>query len=148
MQIGELATRTGVSVSRIRFYEGRGVLPMASRTGNGYRSYGEDAVAILNFVDQAQRLGFSLVEIREGMPDKGAATPAATTIITALRRKDAQIDQLIESAIAKKKAIAALLDELQCVGRSTVDSHATADPARVTSIESTRVKSAGLSRRD
>ncbi len=116
MQIGDLARRTGVSVSRIRFYEARGVLPEASRMDNGYRSYDEDAATILNFVNQAQRLGFSLAEICEGMPAKGAATPAPTTIIAALRRKDAEIDRLIESAIHKKKAIAALLDELQCVG--------------------------------
>ena len=116
MQIGDLARRTGMSVSRIRFYEARGVLPHASRMDNGYRSYPEDAVGILNFVNQAQRLGFSLAEICEGMPDKGAAAPAPAVIITALRRKDAEIDRLIESAISKKKAIAALLDELQCVG--------------------------------
>jgi len=83
---------------------------------NGYRSYDEGAVTILNFVNQAQRLGFSLAEICEGMPDKGAVTPAPAMIITALRLKDAEIDRLIESAITKKKAIAALLDELQCVG--------------------------------
>ncbi|RYF59355.1 MAG: MerR family transcriptional regulator [Comamonadaceae bacterium] len=116
MQIGELARRTGVSVSRIRFYEARGVLPEASRMDNGYRRYGEDAAVILNFVNQAQRLGFSLAEICEGMPDKGAAAPAATTIIAALRRKDAETDRLIDSAITRKKAIAALLEELQCVG--------------------------------
>ncbi|MOA61828.1 hypothetical protein D3C78_1870630 [compost metagenome] len=73
-------------------------------------------VAILNFVNQAQRSGFSLAEICEGMPDKGTETPAPTTIITALCRKDAEIARLIESAITKKKAIAGLLDELKCLG--------------------------------
>ncbi|RYF61041.1 MAG: MerR family transcriptional regulator [Comamonadaceae bacterium] len=116
MQIGDLAKRTGVSVSRIRFYEGRGVLPKASRMDNGYRSYDENAATVLNFVNEAQRLGFSLAEICEGMPGKGAAAPAPTAIIAALRRKDAETDRLIESAIVRKKAIAALLDELQCVG--------------------------------
>ena len=83
---------------------------------NGYRSYDEDAATILNFVNQAQRLGVSLAKICEGMPDKGIATPAPTAIITALRRKDAEIDRLIESAIIKKKAIAGLLGELKWVG--------------------------------
>jgi len=83
---------------------------------NGYRIYGEDAAALLHFVDQAQRLGFSLAEIKAGMPDEGAATPSPTKIVAALRQKEAEIDQLIAVATAKKKAIAALLEELRCVG--------------------------------
>ena len=114
MQIGEVARRTGVSVSRIRFYEARGLLPKAARADNGYRSYGADAVAILDFVDRAQRLGFSLAEIREGMPHPGAARPSPSIIVAALHQKEAEIDRLIEAAIAKKRAIASLLDELRC----------------------------------
>ena len=116
MRIGELARRTGLSVSRIRFYEARGLLPEARRMDNGYRIYGEDAAALLHFVDQAQRLGFSLTEIKAGMPDQGAATPSPTMIVAALRQKEAEIDQLIAAATAKKKAIATLLEELKCVG--------------------------------
>lgn len=115
MQIGELARRTGVSVSRIRFYEARGLLPQAPRTDNGYRSYGPDAVAILYFVDQAQRLGFSLAEIGEGMPNAPREMPAPSAIVAALCHKAAEIDRLIQAATAKKQAIVSLLDELRCV---------------------------------
>lgn len=115
MRIGELARRTGLSISRIRFYEAQGLLPTAPRETNGYRSYGEDAVAILYFVDQAQRLGFSLAEIGDGMPERGSSIPSASKIVAALRLKNAEIDQLIEAATAKKTAISALLAELQCV---------------------------------
>lgn len=116
MQIGELAKRTGLAVSRIRFYEARGLLPKVPRQVNGYRSYGEDAVALLHFVDQAQRLGFSLAEIGEATPNPGRPMPNATTMVTALRRKEEEIDRLIEATMAKKQAIAALLEELHCVG--------------------------------
>ncbi|MFY7851486.1 MerR family transcriptional regulator [uncultured Sphingomonas sp.] len=116
MRIGELATRSGVSVSRIRFYEGRGLLPQVPREDNGYRSYGEGTVATLRFVDQAKRLGFTLAEIREAAPEAVGATLSPATIITALRRKGIEVDQLIEAATVKKLAIAALLEELQCVG--------------------------------
>lgn len=116
MQIGELAKRAGLSVSRIRFYEARGLLPKVVRQANGYRSYGEDAVAILRFVDQAQRLGFSLAEIGKATPNPGGLLPSSTTMVTELRRKEAEIDRLIEATMAKKQAIASLLEELQCVG--------------------------------
>ena len=116
MRIGELARRTRVSISRIRFYEARGLLPPAPRTANGYRSYSVDTVAILHFIDQAQRLGFSLAEIQEGMPGPLGEMPTPSAIVAALRQKDAEIDRLIQAATAKKQAIASLLEELRCVG--------------------------------
>lgn len=115
MRIGELARRTGVSVSRIRFYEARGLLPQAPRMDNGYRSYGANAVGILHFVDQAQRLGFSLTEIQHGMPDPSWELPVPSAIVAALRQKEVEIDRLIVAATAKKQAIALLLAELRCV---------------------------------
>ena len=39
MRIGELSKRTGISTSRIRFYEKHDVLPKPTRNGNGYRTY-------------------------------------------------------------------------------------------------------------
>lgn len=62
MNIGEAAARSGVSAKMIRHYEARGLLPAASRTANGYRSYGETDVAALAFVRRARALGFSLDE--------------------------------------------------------------------------------------
>jgi len=39
MRIGELSRRTGISTSRIRFYEKHDVLPEPIRDENGYRTY-------------------------------------------------------------------------------------------------------------
>jgi MerR family transcriptional regulator, copper efflux regulator len=39
MQIGEVATRSGLSTATIRFYERAGVLPRPERKPNGYRDY-------------------------------------------------------------------------------------------------------------
>lgn len=63
MRIGELAKRAGVSTSKIRFYEGRGLLPPARRLANGYRDYEERALLIVRFIDRAQSLGFTLAEV-------------------------------------------------------------------------------------
>ena len=43
MKIGELARRTGLTASRIRFYESLGLLPMVDRMPNGYRHYPKGA---------------------------------------------------------------------------------------------------------
>ncbi|MGW7750765.1 MerR family DNA-binding transcriptional regulator [Streptomyces violaceusniger] len=43
MRISQLAERSGVPATTLRFYESAGLLP-ADRTPHGYRSYREDAV--------------------------------------------------------------------------------------------------------
>ena len=63
LAIGEVAARAGMSTSRIRYYEGRGVLPEPERTA-GQRRYSEDVFRRLAIIDAAQRVGFTLEEIR------------------------------------------------------------------------------------
>jgi MerR family transcriptional regulator, redox-sensitive transcriptional activator SoxR len=64
MAIGEVAERAGMSTSRIRYYEARGLLPEPERTA-GKRRYGEEVFRRLAIIDAAQRVGFTLVEIRD-----------------------------------------------------------------------------------
>ncbi|MEW1757406.1 MerR family transcriptional regulator [Streptomyces cyaneofuscatus] len=73
MRISQLAERTGVPASTLRFYESAGLLP-AERTPAGYRRYGEDAVERLAFIGAAKQLGLPLEEIGEllGVWEPGA----------------------------------------------------------------------------
>jgi len=64
MKIGELAAATGVAASGIRFYEQSGLLPVAQRGGNGYRTYSNDAIERLRLIQIAQSLGFPLDALR------------------------------------------------------------------------------------
>lgn len=65
LQIGQVANRTGLTVDAIRFYEKSGLLPRPARSQGGYRLYQEQEIAELEFIQRAQRLGFSLQEIHE-----------------------------------------------------------------------------------
>jgi DNA-binding transcriptional MerR regulator len=64
MAIGEVAERAGMSTSQIRYYEARGVLPEPERAA-GKRRYGEEVFRRLAIIDAAQRVGFTLEEIRD-----------------------------------------------------------------------------------
>lgn len=64
MHIGELATKTGVNVETIRYYEREGILPRPARALNNYRLYSETHQRRLRFVRRARALGFTLEEVR------------------------------------------------------------------------------------
>jgi MerR family copper efflux transcriptional regulator len=71
MKIGELAERSGLAASAIRYYEQAGLLPKAERGANGYRVYAEAALERLHVIQIAQNLGFSLDAIRAVMAKQG-----------------------------------------------------------------------------
>jgi DNA-binding transcriptional MerR regulator len=63
-RISELAERSGVPATTLRFYESAGLLP-AARTSGGYRTYNEAAVDRLAFISSAKLLGLALKDISE-----------------------------------------------------------------------------------
>jgi DNA-binding transcriptional MerR regulator len=64
MNIGEVAKRTGLERSAIRFYEQEGVVPEPSRSESGYRTYADADIDLIRFVKRARSLGISLDDIR------------------------------------------------------------------------------------
>ncbi len=66
--IGQLAKRTGLRTSALRYYEEKGLLQPVARTDAGYRLYDESAEQTIRFIGRAQRLGFSLTEIEQLLP--------------------------------------------------------------------------------
>jgi MerR family transcriptional regulator, copper efflux regulator len=62
--IGQLAKRAGVAIDTVRYYERNGLLTPRGRLASGYRRYGELELARLRFIRRAQKLGFTLKEVR------------------------------------------------------------------------------------
>jgi len=61
--VGELAARTGVATSALRFYEERGLIH-STRTRTGHRRYLRVMARRVAFIVFAQRVGLTLEEIR------------------------------------------------------------------------------------
>jgi MerR family mercuric resistance operon transcriptional regulator len=65
LRIGEVASRTGVSIDTLRYYEKRRLLGRARRSSGGFRLVALAAVERVLFIKQAHELGFLLAEIGE-----------------------------------------------------------------------------------
>lgn len=77
LSVGEVAERTGVSASALRFYEDHDLLH-PERTAAGHRRYPAEAIRRVSFIRTAQRMGVSLADIREALNSlPGSRTPTA-----------------------------------------------------------------------
>lgn len=112
MRIGELAQRTGLTASRIRFYEKSGLLSAVERRDNGYRQYGPEALWMLEIIAGAQNAGFSLDEIRSLLPDS-QATWQHNALLESLQRKVAEIELLQQRLTQNKARLLVAIDTLK-----------------------------------
>ena len=65
IQIGKVSEQTGLSVDAIRFYEKQRLLEHPRRTEGGFRLFNTQDIQRIHLIRRAQRLGFSLPEIRQ-----------------------------------------------------------------------------------
>jgi MerR family transcriptional regulator, redox-sensitive transcriptional activator SoxR len=63
LTIGEVANRSGVATSALRFYEDQGLIA-SERTDSGHRRYPRAVIRRVAFIVFAQKIGLSLEEIR------------------------------------------------------------------------------------
>jgi MerR family redox-sensitive transcriptional activator SoxR len=98
LTIGEVAARSGVPHTALRFYEERGLIASERTTGN-QRKYHRAVLRRLAFIRTAQRVGLSLEEIRdalETLPERRTPTKSDWTRLSQTWRRelDARIDAL------------------------------------------------------
>jgi arsenate reductase len=101
MKVSELARRSGLAPSAVRFYEALGVMPAAPRLPNGYREYGDPDLARLRLVVALRRLGLAPVDagrlaalcIGQGEVDLDLA-PLIATQRAAIERQRSDLDSV------------------------------------------------------
>lgn len=73
MSIREVAARSGVPASTLRFYESRGLI-RSHRNGPSHRYYSRSVLRLIAFIVFAQKIGYSLDEIAEQLVSLPADT--------------------------------------------------------------------------
>ncbi|BBP77464.1 MerR family DNA-binding transcriptional regulator [Pseudomonas gingeri NCPPB 3146 = LMG 5327] len=102
MKIGELAQRSGLAASKIRFYEAQGLIRKVHRQANGYREYPSEVLQTLSIIQCAQQAGFSLEELRALVPASEPGVWDHAEMIESLERKIAQIEAM-QARLAQSK---------------------------------------------
>jgi MerR family redox-sensitive transcriptional activator SoxR len=108
MKIGELAARTGLAASAIRYYEKVGLLPAPYRTG-GQRRFPEDALHRVLLIRYAGDMGFTLAEIKLFLSGLRDASPVGARWKKLAHRKIRDVDRTIESSLRLKSLLEHLL---------------------------------------
>jgi MerR family redox-sensitive transcriptional activator SoxR len=110
LTVGELAHRSGLAASALRYYEREGLIS-ATRTAGGQRRYQRNMLRRLAFIRAARNVGLSLEEVRHalsGLPASRTPTKADWTAIS--RSWRSRLNEQIE-------ALTALRDGLDsCIG--------------------------------
>ncbi|HRC63337.1 MAG TPA: MerR family transcriptional regulator [Dehalococcoidia bacterium] len=109
--IGEVAQRTGLTVSAIRYYEAEGIVAPASRTEAGYRLFTETDVRRLLLAKQARHLGLGLREVKALVED--LATLDCATFAGELGSRIAGQRAAVAARIAELRELEATLEALE-----------------------------------
>lgn len=110
MTIGDLAARTGMSVSAIRFYEAKGLV-QPFRTSGGQRRFLRSDIRRLSFALIAQQLGLTLPQIAAEL---GELPQGRTPTASDWKRISKGIHKILDDRIAELKRTRDVLDN--CIG--------------------------------
>lgn len=104
LTIGDVARRTGLRTSALRYYEEAGILPPPRRV-NGRRRYEPVVLRMLEVLQFAQAAGFTLEEIRTLFHGFGAEVPLRDRWQALAESKLKEMDALIARAMQMRRAI-------------------------------------------
>jgi DNA-binding transcriptional MerR regulator len=110
-RIGEVATRVGVTIDTLRYYERVGLLPPASRTSGGFRLFDDTSIERVLFIKEAKNLGFTLIEIKELLTTGGVEE--CKRVRDLLKRKISELDVRLEAMNEFRLALSRQLSECE-----------------------------------
>jgi MerR family redox-sensitive transcriptional activator SoxR len=103
LAIGEVARRTGLQPSALRYYESIGLLPPPERS-SGRRIYRQDTLGRIRLIQVAKRAGFTMAEIQAMFHGFAPDTPPAARWQELATGKLAELEELA-AAIEQMRAI-------------------------------------------
>jgi DNA-binding transcriptional MerR regulator len=112
LTIGQLAKKAGVRTSTLRFYEEEGLLAPSDRTDAGYRLYPAEALHRIELIHRAQRLGFSLADIRPLLDGWDAGDLSDQTILEIAENRYLALEKQVTERLVLQHELELFLQDL------------------------------------
>lgn len=113
MKIGELAQLSGLTASRIRFYESQGLIGQVQRLANGYRRYPAEVLQTLQIIQCAQQAGFSLEELKQLLTSPKQGELRHDELVSSLERKVGQIEEMQQHLAQSKAKLLGMIETIK-----------------------------------
>lgn len=113
MRISEVAARSGLSTSTLRYYDSIGLIE-AQREPNGYRTYDETVLEQLSFIDEAKQLNLPLPEIAEllGVVSGDTCTRVRDVLHPKLEQRLREVDERLKVLQQLRRRLAEATDRV------------------------------------
>jgi MerR family transcriptional regulator, redox-sensitive transcriptional activator SoxR len=104
LSIGEVARRTGLRASALRYYEESGLLPAPTRV-KGRRVYDAQVIRRIDGLRFAQEAGFTLKEIKALFQGSGVKSTLSARWQSMARKKLLELDLLAARVVRMRQAL-------------------------------------------
>lgn len=112
LTIGQLAKQAGIRTSALRYYEAEGLLVADGRSDSGYRLYKPEAVQRLRLIQRAQRLGFSLADIRKLLDGYNQGNLSDAALIETAESRYLALDKRVTELLTLQHELQLFLQDL------------------------------------
>jgi DNA-binding transcriptional MerR regulator len=113
LTIGKLAQKVGLRPSALRYYEEQGLIQPVERSQSGYRLYAPAAEQTLRFIQRAQRLGFSLTDIRNLLVDWKSGQLRDDTVLQIAQRRYFELERQMTQSLVLQHELGLFLQDLR-----------------------------------
>jgi MerR family Zn(II)-responsive transcriptional regulator of zntA len=121
LTIGKVASLSKVTTDTLRYYEREGLISPAAKSNGGYRLYDRDAVRRVRFIKEAQRCGFTLIEIRNLLALRASNAACCRDVRRVALEKKLELEAKIKAMRGMSKALDYLIAACRNGSRSLDD---------------------------
>ncbi len=113
-RIGDISKKLNISADTLRYYEKIGLLSQINRTASGIRLYCEKDISKLKFIQRAQKMNFSLAEIKNLLQMREDPQHTRTEIRELAKRKLISIENHLQDLTILRNELTLLVN--LCMG--------------------------------
>lgn len=118
LKIGEVASRSGLTVKTIRYYCDQGLIRPSGRSEGGYRLFGADVFAELALIRTLKGMEIPLQDVQGILESRRSGVCTCTALQSRIRAKAGEIGQKIEALHSLQTELLTMLEGWKnCGGR-------------------------------